>query len=151
MSVRFFRPENPLGKALRGIGGIKVGEALSAAAENLKDLKAPAIAELQATLVETENLFATFGPTFDEEKLDGLYLVANQAIGLAALCGMPAVDDAVVSLCDLLDKLKTRKRWDAEAVGVHIHSLRALLNANPGDAQVQAILAGLRQVSAKYA
>jgi hypothetical protein len=151
MSVRFVRPENVLGKAMRSTGGIKVGEALSAAAENLKELEAPAIAELQTTLVQTEAQFAAFGPTYDGHKIDGLYLLANQAIGLAALCGLPAVDDAVVSLCDLLDKLKARKLWDREAVGVHIFSLRALLNANPGDAQVQAILAGLRQVSAKYA
>jgi hypothetical protein len=151
MSVRFIRPENVLGKAMRSTGGIKVGDALAAAAENLKALEAPAIAELQATLAQTETQFAAYGPTYDDAKSDALYLVANQAIGLAALCGMPAVDDAVVSLCDLMDKLKVRRRWDAEAVGVHIYSLRALLNANPGDTQVKAILDGLRKVSARYA
>ena len=151
MSVRFIRPENVLGKALRATGGLKVSQALAAATENLIELEAPAIAELQATLSQTEAQFAAYGSAFDDGKLDKLYLVANQAIGLAALCGLPAVDEAVVSLCDLLDKLKVRKRWDPEAVGVHIHALRALLTANPGDAQVRAILAGLRQVSAKYA
>ena len=151
MSVRFIRPENLLGKALRASGGMKVGEALAAAAENLKELEAPAIAELQSTLSQAETQFAVFGEVFNEKKLDQMYMVANHAIGLAALCGLPTVDEAVVSLCDLLDKLKVRKRWDPEAVGVHIHSLRALLSANPGDAQVKTILAGLRQVSAKYA
>jgi hypothetical protein len=151
MSVRFIRPENPLGKAMRGTGGIKVGEALAAAAENLKELEAPAREELRQALITAEAQFSAFGSAFDEAKIDDLYAVANRAVGLADLCGLPAVDHAVVSLCDLLDKLKVRKTWDAEAVGVHIFSLRALLGANPGDDQVQAILAGLRQVSAKYA
>lgn len=128
-----------------------MSDALAAASENLKELEAPAQAELQATLVAAEQQFAAYGKAYDDAKLDELYSAANKAIGLADLCGLPAVDQAVMSLADLLDKLKVRKVWDAEAVGVHIYSLRALLNANPGDEQVAAILAGLRKVSAKYA
>jgi hypothetical protein len=151
MSVRFLRPENPLGKAMRGTGGVKAGDALAAATENLKELEAPAQEELREALIDAETQFSAFGPAFDEAKIDDLYALANRAVGLAGLCGLPAVDHAVVSLCELLDKLKVRRTWDAEPVRVHIFSLRALLNANPGDDQVKAILAGLRQVSAKYA
>lgn len=151
MSVRILFPKNKLGELMRAPGGMKADEALKAADANLLELKEPLLAELRTALEEIHAGFAAYGPVYDDAKLDGLYAISSRTVGMAGLCGLPAIDEAVTSLCDLLDHLKHQRQWDAEAVGVHIHSLRILLTANPGDSQVAAILSGLRKVSRRYA
>ena len=108
-------------------------------------------AELQCMLKEVEARYAALGDTYNGDKLDELYQIANRAIGVAGVAGREAVDVALVSLCQLLDYLKTAGRWDNASVEVHVQALRLLLAADPNDQQVAAILDGLKRVSALYA
>lgn len=147
----FVFPKNRLAKLLRAAGGKPVVEALDDANANLKSIEGEAQAELQAMLREVEIRYAQLGDVYDGEKLDELYFIANRAIGVAGVCGRAAVDVALVSLCQLLDYLKTAGRWDNASVGVHVQALRLLLGADPNDEQVAAILDGLKRVSALYA
>jgi hypothetical protein len=147
----FVFPKNRLAKLLRAAGGKPVAEALADAGANLKAIEPEAQAELQAMLREVEARYAALGESYDDEKLDDLYFIANRAIGIAGICGRDAVDVALVSLCQLLDYLKTAERWDNASVGVHVQALRLLLGADPDDQQVAVILDGLKRVSALYA
>lgn len=147
----FVFPKNRLAKLLRAAGGKPVAEALADADANLKTIGAEAEAELKAMLIEVEARYAALGETYNGEKLDDLYVIANRAIGVAGVCGREAVDVALVSLCQLLDYLKSRGGWDNASVGVHVQALRLLLGADPNDEQVAAILEGLKRVSALYA
>jgi hypothetical protein len=147
----FVFPKNRLAKLLRAAGGKPVAEALEDASANLKAIEPEAQAELQCMLKEVEARYAALGDTYDGDKLEDLYQIANRAIGVAGVCGREAVDVALVSLCQLLDYLKTAGRWDNASVGVHVQALRLLLGADPNDEQVAAILDGLKRVSALYA
>ena len=147
----FVFPKNRLAKLLRAAGGKPVVEALEDAGANLKSIEGEAQAELRCMLREVEARYAALGERYDGEKLDDLYQIANRAIGVAGVAGRAAVDVALVSLCQLLDDLKTAGRWDNASVGVHVHALRLLLAADPNDEQVAEILDGLKRVSALYA
>lgn len=147
----FVFPKNRLAKLLRAAGGKPVAEALEDATANLQAIEGEAQAELQSMLAEVETRYAVLGDAYDGAKLDDLYQIANRAIGVAGICGRAAVDVALVSLCQLLDYLKTAGRWDNASVGVHVQALRLLLGADPNDQQVAAILDGLKRVSALYA
>jgi hypothetical protein len=147
----FTFPKNRLAKLLRAAGGKPVAEALEDAKTNLKAIEPDAQAELKSMLAEVEQRYAALGAAFDGDKLDDLYQIANRAIGVAGVAGREAVDVALVSLCQLLDYLKTAGRWDNASVGVHVQALRLLLVADPNDEQVAEILDGLKRVSALYA
>lgn len=72
---------------------------------------------------------------------------------MPSVCGLAAIDTALISLSDLLDYLKSQQRWDANAVAVHLRACRLLLQTEGAAdaAGTQAILAGLRKVSQRYA
>ncbi|MFC3077892.1 hypothetical protein ACFODL_07320 [Phenylobacterium terrae] len=152
-AVRFFVPENRLGKLLRIPGGAPVADAVVAAEAGLAELEAPAREELAAALAAVEACAAQRPAQFEAAGLEELYGLAQGAIGLASLCQRPSVDEALRSLCDLLDHLARCERWDAEAVSVHVRSLRLLMGeagAKDGEAAA-AVLQGLRRVSGRYA
>lgn len=152
-AVRFFVPENRLGTLLRVPGGAPVADAVVAAEAGLAELEGPAREELAAALAAVEESAARRTAQFDAAGLEELYGLAQGAIGLASLCQRPAVDEALRSLCDLLDNLGRSERWDAEAVTVHVRSLRLLMGeAGAKDGQAaQVVLQGLRRVSGRYA
>lgn len=152
-AVRFFVPENRLGKLLRIPGGAAVEDAVIAAESGLADLEAPAREELTAALAAVEACAAERPAQFEAAGVEELYGLAHGAIGLASLCQRPSVDEALRSLCDLLDNLSRAERWDAEAVSVHVRSLRLLMGeVGGGDGRAaEAVLQGLRRVSARYA
>lgn len=150
-AVRFFVPENRLGKLLKVPGGAPVADAVDAAQAGLAELEAPAREELAAALAAVEACAAQHPAQFDAAGLETLYGHAQGAIGLASLCQRPSVDEALRSLCDLLDHLARCERWDGEAVKVHVRSLRLLMSeVGAQDAQAAAVLQGLRRVSGRY-
>lgn len=148
-AVRFFVPENRLGKLLRLPGGAPVADAVSAAEAGLTQLEGPAREELAAALTAVEACAGQRPARFDPAGVEELYGLAQGAIGLASLCRRPAVDEALRSLCDLLDHLERSERWDAEAVHVHVRALRLLSQTEAGTAE--AVLDGLLRVSGRYA
>jgi hypothetical protein len=61
------------------------------------------------------------------------------------------VDIALTSFCDLLDHLKSSRRYDREAIGVHVRAWRLLMSTDLPQAGREAILEGLQRVSERYA
>jgi hypothetical protein len=91
------------------------------------------------------------GDEFDDAGLEKVYAIAVRGIGGGRICGAPAVDTALISLCDLIDHLRTTKRYDRKAIGVHVSSWRLLMGAGLPEAGTAAILDGLRRVNLRYA
>jgi hypothetical protein len=149
-SVRFVFPKPRLAKLLKMPGGLPVAEALERAQANLEMIRPTCLAELQALLELTEARLEAMGREFDDEGMADLYAIAVRGIGGGEVCGAPSVDLALTSLCDLLDHLRTTKRYDRPAISVHVQSWRMLMamGRQPGAATV---IDGLRQVSARYA
>jgi len=149
-AVRFVFPKPRLAKLLKMPGGVPVAEALERAQANLDTIRPTCLAELQALLELTEARFEAMGQAFDDQQLADLYAVAVRGIGGGEVCKTPAVDLALTSLCDLLDHLRTARRYDREAIAVHVQAWRMLMamGEQPGAA---AVVDGLRKVSARYA
>ncbi len=149
-SVRFVFPKPRLAKLLKMPGGVPVAEALERAQANLEMIRPTCLAELQALLELTEARLEAMGQEFDDEGMADLYAIAVRGIGGGEVSGAPSVDLALTSLCDLLDHLRTTKRYDRAAIAVHVQSWRMLMSMGrqPGASKV---IEGLRQVSARYA
>jgi hypothetical protein len=150
-SVRFVFPKPRLAKLLQQPGGVPVAEALERAQNNLEDLKPTCLAELQALLELTEARFEAMSAEFDRPAMDELYAIAVRGIGGGEVCGMPGVDQALTSFCDLLDRLRTSQRYDRAAIGVHVQAWRLLLAPEQTLEASRVVVEGLRKVSARYA
>jgi hypothetical protein len=153
MSVKIHTPPVRLAKLLRTPGGLPVAEAVQRAGAGLLSLRQDCLAELKAMLEVAEAVAGRAGDGFDAEVLAELYAVVSKPIGVPSVCGLTSMDTALISLSDLLDYLKGQQRWDANAVAVHLRALRLLLHTEGAAdaAGTQAILAGLRKVSQRYA
>lgn len=152
-SVKIHVPQVRLAKLLRTPGGAPVAEALQRASAGLEGLKTDCLAELKTTLEQAEAIAAKATGAYDEALVAELYGVVSTPIGVPSTCGLQSVDTALISLSDLLDYLKGQQRWDANAVTVHLRAFRLLLQTEGAKdiAGAQAILAGLRKVSQRYA
>lgn len=150
-NVRVVFPEHRLKALLRAPGGPPVVEALAACEANLAALKPSCMAELLALLELSEARLAVMGTALDEEGMADLYALAVRGVGAGSVCGAPALDDALVSLCDLLDFLRSQERYDRDAIAVHVRAWRLLATPNLPPPAIEEILSGLRKVSRKFA
>jgi hypothetical protein len=148
--AHFTVPKQRLAQQLKTPGGLPVAEAVANAQSNLAELKPQCIGELREQLEAAEKIYADLGPGYDAVGVGALYDRAVRGIGLGEVCGAGSVDVALYSLCDLLDHLQTRERYDAEAVGVHLRAWRLLITTELPPEGAQAVLAGLNKVSAFY-
>lgn len=150
-TVRFVFPKPRLAQLLRTPGGLPVAEALERAQNNLEELKPTCMAELQALLELAQARLDEMGETLDDAGMADLYAIAVRGIGGGEVCERPSVDVALTSLCDLLDRLRTRGAYDRAAIAVHVQSWRLLMNQDGTEAGAEAVIDGLRKVSARYA
>jgi hypothetical protein len=150
-SVRFVFPKPRLNELLRMPGGLPVAEALERAQKNLEAIKPTCIAELSALLELCEASYWNLKDAYDEPAVTELYSLAVKGIGAGEVCGVPPVDVALTSFCDLLDHLRSLKRYDHDAVGVHVRAWRLLMTAGLPAAGADQILDGLLKVSRRYA
>lgn len=149
--VRFVFPKHRLAEILAQPGGLPVVEALERAQANLETIRPTCRAELLALLELAEASFAQLGELFDDAGMGELYGLAVRGIGAGSVCGVPAVDEALTSLCDLLDHLRTRHLVDRNAVGVNLRAWRLLTTLDLPKDGMELVLDGLRKVSKRYA
>lgn len=152
-AVKIFTPPVKLAKLLRTPGGLPVAEAVQRAGAGLASLRTECLGELMTVLEQAEACAGRAGADYDAALAGELYDIVAKPIGVPSVCGLTAVDTALISLSDLLDYLKGQQRWDANAVAVHLRAFRLLLHTEGAAdaAGTQAILAGLRKVSQRYA
>jgi hypothetical protein len=150
-SVRFVFPKPRLAQLLRMPGGLPVAEALARAEANLESIKPTCVAELQALLELADARFQGLGQETDDTGMADIYAIAVRGIGGGRVCGLPGVDIALTSLCDLLDHLRSNNRYDRAAIGVHIRSWRLLMSTELPPEGSAAVIDGLRKVSERYA
>jgi len=151
-NVRYEFPKYKLTQQLKEPGGVAVADAVDAAKANLTDLEPECISELHKATAAALAEFQRFPSAFDAASLQALYAISARAVGIGAVCGAPAADTTFISLCNLLDHLMAIKRWDVEAIAVHVQTLQ-LLVANIGKLTppvMEQILAGLEKVTRRY-
>lgn len=150
-AVRFVFPKVRLAEILKTPGGLTVADALERAQANLDTLKPTCVAELTALLEFAEAAMDRLDESPDDAGLADLYTIAVRGIGAGAVCSLPAVDEALTSLCDLIDHLRTNGAYDRAALAVHVQSWRLLMNPELPIAAARPMLDGLRKVSARHA
>jgi hypothetical protein len=150
-NVRIVFPKPKLAKLLIEPGGKPVVEALADADANLAVLQPECRAELLSLAGQIEDCFERTPPAGDGPSTIEFYNLAAGGVGLGAVAGLRAVDDTLVSLCNLMDYFQVHGRWDHEALRVHVQTLKLLVSGAelPGSA-VEAVLAGLQRVNAHY-
>jgi len=145
-------PKLRLASLLREAGGLPVAEALAEANKNLARLGPEGRERARMVLQEIERVCLNLPARRDEAILIELYNLASREIGAASVGGLEGFDAALLSLCNLLDHMKSHGRWDREAILVHVKSLHLLLSVHgPMGDEAEAILSGLRKVTDRYA
>jgi len=152
MTVITRRPENRLSKVIWVPGGKTIAQALDDAQANLEEIRLESLGVLRAKLEEIQALGrkSEKEPTADD--IQGLYNLSSEVLDIAGLFGLPELGHAAFSLCELLDRLKSRKTWNWPAVQVHLHGLLVLADPDktPPEGR-QTVVDGLRQVCARVA
>jgi hypothetical protein len=153
MSVVFHTPEMRLTKLIRTPGGKPVAEAVRDAGAGLVSLQGDCLKELANVLDQCDAIFARAAGGYDAAVANELYERVSATVGLATTCNLAPIDTMLVSMADLLDYLKEREAWEANALAVHLRAFRLLLHTEAArdGTGTEAILDGLRKVSQRFA
>ena len=152
MTVITRRPENRLSKVIWVPGGKTIAQALDDAQANLEDIRKDSLDLLRGKLEEIQALGKRNEKTPAEADIQTLYTLSGEVLDIAGLFGLPELGHAAFSLCELLDRLKSRKTWNWPAVQVHLHGLLVLADPEktPPEGR-QSVVDGLRQVCQRVA
>jgi hypothetical protein len=152
MTVITRRPENRLGKVVFLPGGKTIADALDEAQSGLDAIRMESLDVLRAKLEEIQSLGKKSENNPSPDDIKALYATSSEVLDIAGLFGLPELGQAAFSLCDLLDRLGSRKTWNWPAVQVHLHGLLVLADPDKTPPEARAsVVDGLRQVCARVA
>ena len=147
--VKFTPWTSRLSKIIRQPGGTTVQGALKDAKRNLEKIRLECILEIDFKLGVIQQKFGQAQQKPSDADLDELYRLSNDIVGMAGVFEMNELGEAAFSLCELVDRLKAPDQWDWPAVEVHLSGLRLLRYSTPGRPENQAVLNGLRKLTAR--
>lgn len=127
-------------------GGLTEDEAVCAADANLETIRERTLQQMDGTLQLMQAIGRTLETRADRAALESLYAHSNSIIGVAGVFGMSGLSAVAYSLCELIDRLRTSRTWNAQAVSVHLDSLRLMRMAGPGEAENREMQAALRRL-----
>ena len=124
-----------------------------------------AVKQAEALLSEMENeclarldvLLAAFpaGLSGDDDarrvQLREVYETSRRMIGVATVAGIPEMDIAAQSLCEVADALLVRQKSDWEPLRVHISTMHLLRRSDVSEAAKGQLLVALESLRAKIA
>jgi hypothetical protein len=150
-SLQRYFPSNQLAAALSKATPRTMRECLNQANENLRHIAAACLAHVDNGLDLLEATLASWPDSKKPEYLQDLYQLSLRLIGAGTVAGLPHVDRAARSLCDVLDGLITRDLWEKGPIEVHVASMRLLRDPAALGAGAEAIVEGLQLVRARFA
>jgi hypothetical protein len=132
-------------------GGITVNAALKQADLALEPLRAPGLIVLDAAIAEIERRYGREASGRAGEPFEDLYLLCSRVIDLALFVPDSGLDEAARAFCGLADLSQELKTWAWDAVEIHIEALKLLRMSGAAMSQAErdAILEGLAQVTQK--
>lgn len=147
MTVIRRNPVNRLGMLMAKPGGISVAKALADANANLAAIKGDCLPLMDEKIAEVQAIVTRCKAAPNPGDLKRLYVLGNEILEIGGSFDMKDLSEASFSLCDLIDRFVTFKRYSWAALQVHLDGLIALRAAageqNPHTASV---LVGLKQV-----
>jgi hypothetical protein len=147
MTVITRRPENRLAKVIWVPGGKTIAQALDDAHDQLEEVRQESLGLLRSKLEEMQAVGRKSATQPDSQAIENLYNLSSEVLDIAGLFGLPELGHAAFSLCELLDRLKSKKTWNWPAVQVHLHGLLILADPDktPPEGR-ESVVEGLRQV-----
>lgn len=127
-------------------GGITEDEAVAAATANLETLRDRTQHELDSTIQSIRILMRGLQTPPDPVAVRELYSLSNSVVGIAGIYGMAGLSEVAYSLCEIIDRLRTAKIWNAVSVQIHIDSLMLMQGDGPGEEQEMLVRAALRKL-----
>ena len=128
-------------------GGMYVAEALKRADATLETLREPSLTGIDELIVALDALLAAELET--AARIEGLYQLAANIIGLCGAERNAAVQVAARSLCELLDEADSLPSSTLAGIKVHVASIKLLHRAPDNPALQGPILQGLASVLEK--
>ncbi len=151
MSSATFVPwQNPLTKLIQAPGGVRVGDALKKAEQNLAEMREPCLADVDDQQDRLSQLSAAGGDNPDDEVKREIYNRSNDVYAVAGVFGLKDLGAVAFNLCELTDRLRSRGVWSRDAVEVHLRAFQLLRHADP-QADHSSVLAGLERLTNKVA
>lgn len=150
-SVILRKVETPLQRMVQRRGGIKVSEALAAAAANLETLEDICQAELDLRLRPVLTLLdrnpAVRPP---DEDLAEVMAQANAALTVCGVLKLPMLAQALIMLCALADALRHTTYWPAGALTPAVNLVTLTRAGHIGAAAAETLLGELKRCLARY-
>lgn len=128
-------------------GGMYVAEALKRADATLETLREPSLTGIDELIVALDALLAA--ELEAAARIEGLYQLAANIVGLCGAERNAAVQVAARSLCELLDEADGLTPSTLAGIKVHIASIKLLHRAPESPALQDPILQGLASVLEK--
>lgn len=149
-AATFIAWENRLGKMVREPGGKRIGAALDQAEQNLDAIQEECLRVMDAQIDEMEKICAEGGRQPGEEVKNQLYDMGNDVVAVAGAFSLGELGQAAFCLCELVDRLRSRGKWNQAAVEVHLSAFRLLRTPDP-DADRSSVIAGLQGLTDRVA
>jgi chemotaxis protein histidine kinase CheA len=127
-------------------GGLTEEEAVCAADANLETIRERTLQQMDGTLQLMQTIGQTLETSADRTALEALYAHSNTIVGVAGVFGMAGLSAVAYSLCELIDRLRTSRTWNAQAVSIHLDSLRLMRMAGPGGTENREMQTALRRL-----
>lgn len=147
----FYEVETKLKSMVNRSDGIRVSEAVKKAEANVQSYKATGVASMDEKINQLVEICERMRSGINEADERKVYLLSNDIFDAAGMFGEPELSEAAYSLCEMIGNRAERVPLSWDAVNVHISSMR-LLRQSASDADAaprQAVLQGLRKVTAR--
>lgn len=149
MTVIRRNPVNRLSQLIRKPGGITVSQALEDAQKNLDNIQGSMMGVLDQKLAEVQAIVVRCRTAPTPADLKRLYALGDDILELAGPAGMGELGQAAFSLCELIDRFVSFRKYSWAALQVHLDGLTALRAAEGRiDAHTNQVLDGLKLVAA---
>lgn len=147
-NVRISRPRHRLTDLVDRPGGLPRAKAIADATRRVEAQRGPAIKALDDFINALEDIMM-HGSSAPSNGLDDMRRITGQLISLATIYGMTALAQAGERLCDLAMIFTEIDESNAEAINVHLRSLRLLSSCeSPGIAE--GVLGELDKIMVHY-
>jgi hypothetical protein len=149
--VQRFFPPNRLADKLQKASPRTTQECLQKAGENLQQITGACANHAHEALSVLEAGLAAWPGEPDNAYLESLYQMSMRIVGVASVAGLPDLDRAAKSLCDVVDGLIAKSLWERDPIEVHVAAMRLLKEPAALGGGAGAVVDGLLQVRKRFA
>lgn len=141
-NARSIRVVSSLSNKMAQPGGLTIADVERRTSERLQGHKADAMQAIERSIVELEVL-----ANEDLQDFDGLYRAAGAVLSVAGFFDTGPLYDAVYSLCETIEAMKSSGTWKNEAVHVHVRGIRLIMNTGCLHSSAsEKLIAGLKAI-----